>query len=406
MRLLTSSVDEKIKADNHLIEMNIGEYASIALGILSNNDLQRKRVKTANRTYSLLKDDIKIGCVIPSIVLAVFPNEQTEQQLNSGTSNQQVAQQVSATEIINASNIVTKIEEGKLRLLILDGLQRTYTIIDLLSEVAGEPTLLAKIKALPLRIEIYAGISKVGVLYRMLTLNTGQTPMSTRHQVEMIYSDYKNGFDGLIFISEAENRLPTGDNEFKFSDILDCFLSYITGDYLPIEREDLVAIIKNLEALTKDDKQKDLFKLLINTYNQFRLKIRTISGNWQYDETVGELNKKPFAKNVNELFSKIQLLAGFGAAVSFLIKNELIVGIEDIQAKIELLKADNIDDGLNALIKDLYSIQVNAKKMGSEQRMYFYYFVRSLFNEANDGYLDTEKSVKQAYTFYSANTLK
>lgn len=94
----------------------------------------------------------------------------------------------------------------------------------------------------------------------MLTLNTGQAPMSTRQQVEMLYSDYKNGVDGLTFIAESENKMPaSGDKEFRFNDILDCFLSYITGSYLPVDNEDLVSIIKNLETLTKEDKQKGCF---------------------------------------------------------------------------------------------------------------------------------------------------
>lgn len=38
-------------------------------------------------------------------------------------------------------------------------------------------------------VEIYFKINRFGNLYRMLTLNTGQTPMSLRHQIEILYGN-------------------------------------------------------------------------------------------------------------------------------------------------------------------------------------------------------------------------
>ncbi|AWG20748.1 hypothetical protein FFWV33_03925 [Flavobacterium faecale] len=385
MRILTSTPDAKISAINHLLEISIGEYSEIAKDILENNDLQRKRVKTANKSYSLLKEDIKVGCVIPPIVLAFFPNDNNELSFDAG-------------------NILEKIATAGNDLLILDGLQRTYTILDLLKEIKEKPDLLSKVLALPLRVEVYTGISKVGVLYRMLTLNTGQSPMSTRHQVEILYSDYKEGFDNLTFITEAQDKVPSGDNEFKFNDILDGFISYLTGDYLPLDREDLVKIIKNLETLTKDDKSKDLFKQLITAYNKLRLKINLLATNWQYED-IGDIKRRAYGKNVNELFSKVQTIAGFGAAVSFIIESGLSKDIESINNLIDLIESNNIEDSLNQIIKHIDEIQINAKKIGNEQRMYFYYFFRCMFNESNEGFKNLDVSVQQANKFYKANML-
>lgn len=387
MKILSTFVDEKISAKNILLEMSLGEYANFAVDIIKNNDLQRKRVKTSNKSYSLLKDDIKVGCVIPAIVLATFPNEKENEK-----------------EKMDENNILVQIETKGKNLIILDGLQRTYTILDLLSEIKDDSELLRKVKSLKLKIEIYTGISKVGILYRMLTLNTGQTPMSTRHQVEILYSDYKNGFDGLTFISEADDRSPSGNDEFKFSDILDCFLSFITGDYLPIDTQELVETIKTLEALTKDDKKQDLFKELITTYNQFRKKINSTVA-WSPEAISNDLKKRPFVKSINDLFSKVQMLAGFGAAANFLIENALINDLKDLNSKIDKLSTQNIDESLNQIILHLDSIQVSAKKIGNEQRMYFFFLIRSLFNDANSGYLSLEKSVHEAYKFTKANTL-
>ena len=56
---------------NLYVETTFGEYLSFADKIIKNNELQRKRVKTSKSVYALLKDDLKKGCVMPPLVLAV-----------------------------------------------------------------------------------------------------------------------------------------------------------------------------------------------------------------------------------------------------------------------------------------------------------------------------------------------
>lgn len=66
-----------------------------------------------------------------------------------------------------------------------------------------------------LRLEVYVNINKFGVLYRMLTLNTGQTPMSVRHQIEMLYSDMLDKeINGVKLITEVEGAAYADKNEF------------------------------------------------------------------------------------------------------------------------------------------------------------------------------------------------
>lgn len=390
MRILTSNTDNKIKAINNLVEMTIGEYVDIAKVILTNNSLQRRRVVTSNKTYSLLKEDIKSGCVIPPIVLAFFPGE------NHKTD-------------INQNNLIETLKIPSNQLLILDGLQRTYTILDLYNEIKSDTLLFDKVLALPLRIEIYTGISKIGVLYRMLTLNTGQTPMSTRHQIEIIYSDYNKGFDNFVFLTEAENRTPSNSNEFRFSEIIDGFISYITGDYLPIDREDLISIIKNLENLTNDDLDKDLFKLFVKSYGLLRDTLVDGSNNLILENNIIKENnilQRPFGNSFLEIFSKVQALSGYGAALNFLIENEQIKSLDSIINLVGRVKINDPELSLLKILQHLDYIVMNARKIGNEQRMYFYYLIRSLFNENNEGYLNFDKSIDQANKFYKSNMLK
>lgn len=385
MEYLNRLEDKKINAQNHLLILSIEEYVRIATKIISNNKLQRRRVISSSRVYVLLKDDLKMGCVIPSIVLAFFPK---------GTGE---------LDSIKKENIIEKLSEAGEELIILDGLQRSFTMIDLMEEIKQNKELFDYVKTVPLRLEVYTGISKIGVLYRMLTLNTGQTPMSTRHQLEIIYSDYKNGVDDVVFVTEAENRYLASSKEYRFNDIIDGFLSYITGDYLPFVREDLISMVKNLENLTKDDKQKDIFKLFVLLYVAFREKVEKDASGWSFNAEE-YIERKPFARNVNEIFSKVQMIAAFGAAISFLIEKSLINHIEDIKEIIDNINPE-IVDAFDIMLKNLDDIQINAKKIGNEQRMYFYYFVRCLFNINSPGYLNYSNSVNEAFRLYSANVL-
>lgn len=130
--------------------------------MIKNNDLQRKRVKTSQTVYSLLKEDLLNGCVIPPLVLAVMSDDDRLKSMES-------------------DELQDYIKSNKEKVLILDGLQRTHTLI------AAEIDALKQKKErnfynYKLRLEVYVNINKFGVLYRMLTLNTGQTPMSVRHQ--------------------------------------------------------------------------------------------------------------------------------------------------------------------------------------------------------------------------------
>lgn len=51
--------DSRINSANLYVETSFGTYLNFARGIIANNDLQRKRVKTSKTVYSLLKEDLK-----------------------------------------------------------------------------------------------------------------------------------------------------------------------------------------------------------------------------------------------------------------------------------------------------------------------------------------------------------
>lgn len=376
--------DQRINSHNIIVEMTIEEYYRLSKEILKKNEFQRKRVKSAGNIYSLLKSDLKSGCIIPPIVLALPKSIQEK----------------------NLDLLKKEIEEKTDSLVILDGLQRTYTIRDLIEEMtaAGDPDISRVLKN-PIRVEVYIGINRLGILYRMLTLNTGQTPMSSRHQIEIIYSDYKDiSGSNIKLITEIEGNSPQKLGEYKFRDIIEGFTSFLERDYLTIERTDILDNIKSLEKLSTVDQKNDLFELFLTTYHSFVEKINSIAVNWEYSADIN-LSSDPFGQNIIKIFNKSQSLTGFGSALGKLIDYESIKSIDSVKEAIPLIDDKDIEIAINQLIIDLDKVRGVAKKIGNDQRLFFHYFYRILFDKQNDSYLKIKGSVDGAYKQYERTTM-
>ena len=162
MEALSILRDERINAHNVLFSMTVGEYLDSVGKVRDKNPFQRRRISASKTVYSLLKRDIEQGCVIPPIVLA----------LNDSTPRKTLTKNEAIELVMN------RVAD----LLILDGLQRTNTLIEATS--GANSTVNQRVRDMVLRVEIYIGLNRIGILYRMLTLNTGQTPMSLRQRLK------------------------------------------------------------------------------------------------------------------------------------------------------------------------------------------------------------------------------
>ena len=208
--------DQRINSWNLYVESTFGEYLKFAKNIINNNELQRKRVKTSKTIYSLLKNDLQKGCIMPPLVLALVKTD------------------IIDVENPNQEKLLQYINENSKNVLLLDGLQRTYTLIDADTEMEKKSEEeYQKFLENKLRLEIYVEINKFGILYRMLTLNTGQTPMSARHQLEMLYSDMLNTeFDGVKLVTDKDGKADPDENEFIFKNAIEGFNSYMNARIL------------------------------------------------------------------------------------------------------------------------------------------------------------------------------
>lgn len=376
--------DQRISSTNYMLEFSLKEYYDLSKDILTNNEYQRRRVKSSSTVYSLLREDLKRGCLMPPIVLAL------------------------ATDTaLSEKELPDCIEKNKDRLIILDGLQRSFTIKGLIEDIIRSKDEDSK-KCFDniLRAEIYVGINKLGILYRMLTLNTGQTPMTTRHQIEMIYSDYiETEVDGVRLLRETDNVSPKTLGEYKFQDVIEGFTSFIQRDFLTLERTDILESIKSLEKLSIVGDSSRLFEDFVASYHSFVKKLHdTYPDRILQPDEEAELSSL-FGADVVAIFKKSQPLTGFGAAIGRLIDFECIESVGSLQKIIEDIKVNTIEDGLAEMLKYLSQVRDVAKKIGNDQRLYFNFFFKALFDRDLETYGDLEKAAKKAFQSYQRETM-
>jgi hypothetical protein len=390
MKVVSRIMDKRINAENVLFEVSVEEYVSVATEILEKNEFQRKRVKGSQTVYSLLKNDMRKGCTIPPIVVAVKIDE--------------------LKNVINASSITNeqleKLFEGK-KLLILDGLQRTNTLLDLVGELrASNSEELKSVLKNTLRVEMYVGLNKISILYRMLTLNTGQTPMSMRHQVEILYSDYLGQeFAGIRLFRETDTGNPQGIGDYKFNEVVEGFNAYLERDPLALTRSDVLENIKNLESLS-EEKSTDLFTDYIVAYNELIKRIDGLIPDWEVDESTlpwleNQKGNKVFGKNLRQIFSRPQSMSGFGAAIGKLKELEVLDGLTEASKLIGTVKFEaDAANAMDSLLQKMFYIQMNARKIGNEQRFFFMYLFRELFNRNSDSYLTIDRAIESGFKVY------
>jgi len=383
--------DERINAYNVLIEISISEYLKFARNVIDNNEFQRKKV-IKSKIKEILKDDLLRNCLIPSIVLAVS-NENIKTIKDEDDTQ-------SSEEIIN--NAIRSNE-----ILIIDGLQRTYVLLSLEEELLkkGDEDALQKLYKHKIRAEVYLGLNRIGLLYRMITLNTGQTTMSTRHLMEILYLDYARiGVNGIKLIKDKEEtQISLNTDEFNFKTILDGFNSYLEKNEGLIERTEILDNIKSLDVIKDEEINKDLFKDFLLTYkvmlDQLVLKTNSWKNNTDdIEEQALKLNTNAFGKSILDIFKKSQVLTGFGAAIGHL-KEAKNLSLTDIEKMLPLITAENDDwnTALCHLLKQLDLVKEKSKKIGNDQRYFFKFFFRGLLNPDSDQYLNFNKSSDFAF---------
>ncbi|MCU1135815.1 hypothetical protein [Stenotrophomonas maltophilia] len=373
--------DKKVQAKSILIEIEVGQYLDLGENLVKSNPFQRKRVRGSKTVYSLLKSDILDGCVIPPIVLA-YTKE--------------------GGDFENAPDIALAQDQDHFSLL--DGLQRTYTLLDLRSEISDDPNRLNEFLSRKIRCEVYEGINRLGILYRMLTLNTGQTAMSLRHQVEIMYLDFLNiPIENITLLREVNGGKARSVSTYNFKETIDGFNAYIERSESPLDRGDVLDNISSLENLAKENKDSDLFRDFVKSWDRFILKINSLNLKMPEDEEALQDNdddaddsKRIWGVSGLRAFKRPQVLSGFGAAIGLLRDDDVALSFDSLDFA-DLRVGDDPEDFMISINSSIESINSRAKRIGNAQRLFFRQFFKMLLWRDSGCYMNLAKAQDEAY---------
>lgn len=214
--------------------------------LISKTDFQRKLQD--KKFYEKLERDIEKGCIMPSITIA-YVNEDFD--MNS-----------------TADDIESYFDAHYSTSFVLDGIQRLNTL-----------KRVSESKKIPLEKNLYVNVifsdSVDKLLYRMITLNNGQKPMTPRHQVEVMMA---NVFDFKNYGIEVQTEKERGDkikmNSFNKSDLVQAYLAYMANspitDNQKIVQDKMDELIVS-KIISNEPTSKDIsFKGVLEAISKFQ----------------------------------------------------------------------------------------------------------------------------------------
>lgn len=173
------------------------------VGLIDKLDIQRRFQNES--FYKRLEIDFQEGCITPAITIAFI-------------------KQVDLEDIPSIPEVQTEISQNIQNAFVLDGIQRLNTLKRVASK---EGNTLDKTNFLYLNIIICP--SRDNLLYRMVTLNNGQKPMTARHQIEILAeSIYDFSAYSFKIVTEKES-VSKSEKVYKKADILNAYISFLSN---------------------------------------------------------------------------------------------------------------------------------------------------------------------------------
>lgn len=320
-------------------QMPIVEYLALVGNDFDQFQIQRKRQH--HKAYNRMKSDLKQGALLPPITLALDPDD--------------VESVLPLLEPFKKSDVAEKI--SSLHLNILDGLQRTFILKDLLAE---DVVFTPEHKVL---LEFWLEDKLEHLIYRIIVLNAGQKPMSMRHQIDLLVSTLKTRFEsqvaGLELFSERDGARRSRPRKFPLDKIAMGYHAFTTQSP-EVKRENIVAQeLVDSELLDSDE------STLFATYNAFTKYLSFYS---QLDDHLCRIydGSVPSLPTGLSWLGSENTINAFFAAVSQLIRNPSLkervdTTLAQIIAQLETQNTGDDPMGLFALQKVLEGF--NSKKV-------------------------------------------
>lgn len=212
------TIDHDARLQSHCVtaKCSYQDFIAITQGAEQNLEIQRSVIR-GSKAYATLRSDLKRGCVLPPVVLAV-----------NHTLSQPIETYFAVNGLADLTNDLSTLESHNV--YVIDGLQRTNAIRQTVQELDGDDR--QAFLARPLRVEMWMNIPFGAIAYRMLLLNAGQRPMSVRHQVEVLSSklvDDLIGIPNLDVFRIGDLRRRTQPGQFALAKLAQAFQAWLQG---------------------------------------------------------------------------------------------------------------------------------------------------------------------------------
>lgn len=302
---------------------------------------QRKKVD--EKFYQKLERDIAVGCVMPPITIAIVLD--------------------SIQKFIDGSidDIKELIDTEKENIYILDGIQRLNTLKRAYKE---------EIKDYYIYFNLLVADSDDRLLYRMITLNNGQKPMSARHQIEVLAHNIFD-FENLPIQMQTEKARSKKriKGSFDKDDIIKGYISYLS-ESVNIDNQKIIE--SKMDELIAD---KIIESNVTQSEAQFTMVVDKI------EEFIEEDYLLRWFKQPNNL---IGFCAGVGKSYHF-VKDE---SKEDFKNMIEQFE------------ESFQSFDISKIKLGHLRRLTVQYFISKYETLKPLSQSEIEDSLSQASMLY------
>ena len=301
IQILSRQKDKRSNCLSILCETTVGEYlAFIGTTYRERGNIEEQRdvlsTKSAITIRNRMVEDIKLGAILPPIVLGITIASSRFQDLEDGSAN---------TEEFKTT-VAQSLEDKESAIALIDGMQRTTALM-----IAAEFS--NAVSSLVMRLELWITESSNTLLYRMLVLNTGQIPWDTRKQLEVIFrsvtKDVKAAIPGITIFNKEDNNERKDSMQYRANHLIEMFIAFSSRTEKIDPKERISQEFTRID-LVESTNSNDIIDFFIRVLQIFcRLDELFCS-----DRSAGVTELRSFA-NGYELMSSQPLRVGFMAAI-------------------------------------------------------------------------------------------
>lgn len=347
LEILGSSADLRTNTPVVYAQLPISEYLDLVGSNFYDFFIQRKREK--HKAYDRMKKDIVDGALLPSITLAVKPD-----QVRKVIDNIAVA-----TEL-------KKMLEIPGQVYILDGLQRTFILNDLKSNGVEF------VDNQKVHVEFWLEENIKHLIYRIIVLNAGQKPMTMRHQVELLFLALKTKLEtdlGISIITERDLARRTSARKYSLDRVASSYHCFMTKSP-EVNKENIVA--KTLIEADVLDSDEDELAIV---YEDYKLYLDSYA---KLDDEICRVYKGNVERNIPtgaNWFGSENVMNSFFAAVSIFGKDDqrkerastallkLLVSLENASEGDDVLGIEQLQRLIDAINPRKVNIGVATRKL-------------------------------------------